>query len=159
MVFPLFKLGTLFIKTATKPLSNGLKRHAKSHPNFAKFCHKLATSYHYAYINLAKPLRLPYRISPPTQEQAVEFGANLVGEGAVFGVASGVLYYEYHKSSQKSEDLQKTIKDLEENIWQLTIKQDRFNHILYKHILTDEQIMKIVEEQAKNKPPFGHANF
>lgn len=160
MVFPLFKLGTLFIKTATKPLSNAVRQHAKNHPNFAKLCHHLATSYHYTYTGLAKPLRLPYRIAPPTEAQAVELGANLVGEGVIFGIASGVLYYEYHKSSTKSEELAKTLRDLEENISDLQRDQNRLHHILFTHVLTKEKLMKIVEEEeAKNRAPIGHCNF
>lgn len=102
MVFPLFKLGGLFFKTAMKPLSNGLKSYAKSSKSFSNGCYWIANTYFKSYNAMAKALRLPYQVTPLTNEQALKLGTDLVGEGAVFGAAVGVLYYEYAKSSKIS---------------------------------------------------------
>lgn len=161
MVFPLFKLGTLLIKSATKPISRSLQSYAKTNPRFSKTCYKIAKSYHNTYNYFAKPLRLPYKINKPSREQSVDLGASIVSEGLVVSVATGVLYYEYHKKSQQAfqdQRIENTIEILERK---LEFQQEKFKRledsILYD-MMTDSQRQQYLSKFIQHQPT-GHFNI
>ena len=52
MVFPLFKLGTLALKTACKPIANRLKKEASLHPRFRQRIINFAQVFLYLYLFL-----------------------------------------------------------------------------------------------------------
>jgi hypothetical protein len=89
-----FKIGSLVIKTLSKPLANALKRRAKEHPAFSKFCMLLAGQYEKLDLGLKKqlvdPTSVPTIIGPTTEsahhQKAVEFGANFLSEIIIFSV-------------------------------------------------------------------------
>ena len=127
MVFPIFKLGGLLFKTVMKPVSSGLKAYAAHNPTFSKGCYWVANTYYRSYNSLLKGLRLPYQVTPLTNEQAVKLGTELVGEGVVLGGAVGVLYYEYQKSSninKTSGDCNNLREELKE-IRRMTISNEK----------------------------------
>lgn len=128
MVFPLFKLGILFIKTIVKPISGGLKNYASHSPYFHSSCRWIANSYHNNYSFLAKSLRIKYQHTPLTDQQALKLGTNLLGEGIVFGAASGILYYEWHRG-QRNKAEQKEISadqdDLEQELINLKLRVNK----------------------------------
>lgn len=122
MVLPLFKFGGLVFKTAMKPITNSLQGYARNSPRFARLSYNFANGYFKAYNGLLKTLRLPHQATPLTQEEAVEIGADLLGETILFGAAAGIIYYEVHKlkphnvSKIQFEELEKRVSTLEEKI-------------------------------------------
>lgn len=122
MVIPLFKFGGLVFKTVMKPITNNLQGYARSSPRFAKISYGFANGYFKSYNGLLKTLRLPYKATPLTQEEAVEIGADLLGESIIFAAAAGLLYYEVHKTKPHSasvisksqfDELEKRVHKLE----------------------------------------------
>ena len=57
MVLPLMKLGTLLVKTVSKPLASQLKHQAKVHPQFRQFI------INFAQVILCNPLFLLLQLS------------------------------------------------------------------------------------------------
>ncbi|KAI3966121.1 hypothetical protein MKW92_031208 [Papaver armeniacum] len=105
MSLPLFKLGTLVLKTVCKPIATRLKVEAGKHPrfrqliiNFAQTNHRLTTTVQRRIYGHATDVAIP----PLNEENAVKDAADLLGEIFVFSVAGAALMFEVHRSS-KSE--------------------------------------------------------
>ncbi|ENN77482.1 putative OPA3-like protein CG13603 [Dendroctonus ponderosae] len=104
-VFPVAKLGALLLKQVSKPIATVVKNQAKSSPVFRKYvCMPPAQFYNWCEIkakmwilNLGKPVNIPVL----NEAQAIELGANLLGEAIIFIIAAGVLINEYYRSSVK----------------------------------------------------------
>lgn len=161
MMFPLFKLGGLFAKTLMKPVSNQLKSYAASSPRFSHTCLLIAKGYFTTYNGMAKTLRLPYKVSPLTNKQAVKLGTELLGEGLVFGCATGVLAYEYSKSSQISKtrghcnnlmDVNEKLKKNQERVEKFTIALQSLEKENQQRIKNLEQvILEMQKERITSK--------
>ncbi|XP_030759762.1 putative OPA3-like protein CG13603 [Sitophilus oryzae] len=103
--FPAAKLGALLLKQVSKPIANVVKNQAKSSPVFRKYvCMPPAQFYNWCEIkskmwilNLGKPVNIPVL----NEAQAIELGANLLGEAIIFIIAAGILLSEYNRSSNK----------------------------------------------------------
>jgi len=119
MVFPIFKLTSLFAKTLLKPITNSLKGYARHSPTFEKSCFWLANGYANTFNHLCRILRIPPKFHPLTRDQAVVLGTELVGEGVIFSGAVGLMYYEYTKSSKipgKCDRLEKRLDRIENKL-------------------------------------------
>ncbi|XP_037072362.1 putative OPA3-like protein CG13603 [Pollicipes pollicipes] len=105
--FPLAKLGTLVIKQVSKPLANAIKERAKQSYFFRTYlCMPPAQFYHWCEVrtrmwvmNLGHTGQVPKL----NEAMAIDLGANMLGEGIILGIATGVLVYEYNRSSNKEE--------------------------------------------------------
>ncbi|XP_047004984.1 putative OPA3-like protein CG13603 [Schistocerca americana] len=103
--FPIAKLGSLLLRQISKPIANAVKERAKASPFFRTYiCMPPAQFYNWCEVkakmwimNLGKPVNIPSL----NEAMAIELGANLVGEGIIFGVAAGVLYIEYNRQTRK----------------------------------------------------------
>ncbi|XP_043223559.1 putative OPA3-like protein CG13603 [Amphibalanus amphitrite] len=105
--FPLAKLGTLVIKQVSKPLANVIKERAKRSYFFRTYvCMPPAQLYHWCEVrtkmwimNLGRSGDIPKL----NEAMAIDLGANMLGEGVILGIATGVLLYEYNRSAAKEE--------------------------------------------------------
>ncbi|KAH0915964.1 hypothetical protein HID58_030410 [Brassica napus] len=89
MVLPLMKLGTLLVKTISKPLASQLKHQAKVHPrfrqsiiNFAQRNHRVTTQIQRRIYGHATDVE----IRPLNEEKAVQAAVDLIGELFIFAV-------------------------------------------------------------------------
>ncbi|XP_012275930.1 putative OPA3-like protein CG13603 [Orussus abietinus] len=134
-VFPAIKLGVLFVKQISKPMTQMFIRNAKNHPFFRTyFIIPPAQFYHWAEVkakmylmNLGKPTK----VAKLNETMAIELGASLLGEIIIFSVAGGCLIFEYTrqvaKETKKEEarlaQMQKFTDDIE-SLHQTTSKQE-----------------------------------
>ncbi|VVA92892.1 unnamed protein product [Arabis nemorensis] len=103
MVLPLMKLGTLLVKTISKPLANQLKHQAKVHPkfrqsiiNFAQRNHRITTQMQRRIYGHATDVE----IRPLDEEKAVQAAVDLIGELFLFAVGGAVVVFEVQRSSR-----------------------------------------------------------
>ncbi|KAI4296830.1 hypothetical protein L6164_036753 [Bauhinia variegata] len=138
MVLPLLKLGTLALKTLSKPVAHRLKRQAAIHPRFREFIVSIAQTNHRIQTRMQRSIyshSTDVAIRPLDEEMAVQAAVDLIGEIFVFTVAGALLILEVQRSArsearkeelrkaevealrQRSEDLEKEI-DLLKNQFQ-----------------------------------------
>lgn len=104
-VFPIAKLGALFLRQVSKPIANFAKERAKHNYFFRTYvCMPPAQFYNWCEVrikmwvmNMGKPDSIP----PLNEQMAIELGANLLGESIVFVVAAGVIVLEYSRQVRK----------------------------------------------------------
>ncbi|KAK4347196.1 hypothetical protein RND71_033535 [Anisodus tanguticus] len=108
MALPVLKLGTLALKTLSKPIGSRLKQQARLHPNFRNFIVSIAQENHRLTTTMQRKLyghATDVEIRPLDEEKAVEAAVDLLGE-----VAVAALFFEYQRSSRseaKKEELRK----------------------------------------------------
>ncbi|RLN93372.1 hypothetical protein BBJ28_00018079 [Nothophytophthora sp. Chile5] len=115
----MIKLGGLVARTLTKPLARVVKARSKVHPLLNAVCGRLGQQQHRLTMQLHMGFRgiSNYTIKPLPVDQAVEQGADLVGEVIIFSVALGVATLEYSRaaaSTRKKEKQQKALQLQEE---------------------------------------------
>lgn len=111
---PLVKLGGLVIRTLTKPLAKVVKSRSKIHPGLNAVCNSLGQGQHRVMIKFHMGFRgiQSYTIKDLPEDQAVEKGADLIGELLIFSVAVAVASYEYTRSSTKSKESERRAEEL-----------------------------------------------
>ncbi|XP_074269887.1 uncharacterized protein LOC141592898 [Silene latifolia] len=140
MVLPLFKLGTLALRTLSKPIANRLKKQAGIHPKFRGFIVGLAQANHRFTTTLQRRIydrAGDVAIRPLNEEKAVQVAADLIGELFLFLVAGAVVIFEVQRNSkseakkeekrkqelealkQRDEALSKEVEDLKLKIVEL----------------------------------------
>ncbi|XP_058790889.1 putative OPA3-like protein CG13603 [Phymastichus coffea] len=156
-IFPAAKLGVLFIKQISKPLSKMIVNNAKNHAVFRTyFIIPPAQFYHWAEVkakmylmNLGKPTK----VAKLNEQMAIELGASLMSEIIIFSVAGGCLLLEYNrqvaKEAKKEElrqmQLQKFTDDIQA-LYEATLKQEaELNYLL--------QSLEDLAKKTKNKLP------
>ncbi|CAF2252235.1 unnamed protein product [Brassica napus] len=145
MVLPLMKLGTLLVKTISKPLASQLKHQAKVHPrfrqsiiNFAQRNHRVTTQIQRRIYGHATDVE----IRPLNEEKAVQAAVDLIGELFIFAVGGGVVIFEVQRSSRSEARKEEARKqELEE----LRIKDEE----LEKKMADLQSKLAEVEELAK----------
>ncbi|CAH8355477.1 unnamed protein product [Eruca vesicaria subsp. sativa] len=145
MVLPLMKLGTLLVKTISKPLASQLKHQAKVHPrfrqsiiNFAQRNHRITTQIQRRIYGHATDVE----IRPLNEEKAVQAAVDLIGELFIFAVGGGVVIFEVQRSSRSEARKEEARKqELEE----LRIKDEE----LEKKVAELQSKLAEVEELAK----------
>ncbi|XP_042067800.1 OPA3-like protein [Salvia splendens] len=103
MILPVFKLGTLALKTLCKPIGNRIKKEAGLHPRFRQSIINIAQANHRLTTNLQRRIygrATDVAIRPLNEEKAVQAAADLVGEFFVFTVAGVALVFEVQRSSR-----------------------------------------------------------
>lgn len=111
---PLVKVGGLVLRTLTKPVAKVLKVRSKIHPGLNSICHSLGQQQHRLLIRFHMGYRgiENYVIKDIPAEQAVEKGADLLGEVLIFSVALGVATFEYQRSTVKSRETERKQQEL-----------------------------------------------
>ncbi|CAI9087363.1 OLC1v1021419C1 [Oldenlandia corymbosa var. corymbosa] len=120
MVLPLLKLGTLALKTISKPIATRLKVEAGRHPKFRNLIVRMAQSNHRITTQMQRRIyghATDVEIRPLNEEKAVQAAADLLGEIFVFTVAGVAVIFEVQRSSRseaKKEELRR--QEMEVNI-------------------------------------------
>ncbi|GMY31920.1 OPA3-like protein [Fagus crenata] len=136
MVLPLFKLGTLALRTLSKPIANRLKKNAGLHPKFREFIINIAQTNHRFTTTVQRRIyghATDVLIRPLDEGKAVQVASELLGEIFVFTVAGIALIYEVHRNArsearkeerrkQELEALKQKNRDLEKEMELLKCK-------------------------------------
>ncbi|RLN70751.1 hypothetical protein BBJ29_005907 [Phytophthora kernoviae] len=116
VMLPMIKLGGLVARTLTKPLARVVKTRSKVHPLLNAVCsrmgqqqHRLAMKLHMGFRGISN-----YTIKPLPADQAVEQGADLMGEIIIFSVALGVASLEYSRSAASARVKEQKHKEQQE---------------------------------------------
>lgn len=113
MILPVFKLGTLALKTLCKPIGNRIKKEAGFHPRFRQSIINIAQANHRFTTTLQRRIyghATDVAIHPLNEEKAVKAAADLLGELFVFSVAGVALVFEVQRSSRseaRKEEMRK----------------------------------------------------
>lgn len=109
---PMIKLGGLIVRTLTKPLAKQVKSQSKVHPQLKALCNVLGQQQHRLLIRFHMGFRgiSNFVIKDLPMDQAVEQGAEFIGEFIIFSVAVGVASFEYHRSNTKSKETERLNK-------------------------------------------------
>ncbi|KAL8510162.1 hypothetical protein ACS0TY_017106 [Phlomoides rotata] len=142
MALPVIKLGSLLVRTISKPIANRLKRAATYHPRFRGLIVDLAQGYHVWTSKMQRHVlgrSNTLEIRPLVEERAVQSATDLLGELFVFSVAGCAIIYEVQRSSrgeakkeerrkqdletmkQKNEELAAEVELLKQRIQQLEL--------------------------------------
>ncbi|KAJ0017206.1 hypothetical protein Pint_10495 [Pistacia integerrima] len=90
MVLPVIKLGTLVLKTLSKPLAAKLKQQAAFHPRFRQFIIDIAQANHRITTRMQRRIHshaTDVEIRPLNEEKAVQAAVDLIGELFIFSVS------------------------------------------------------------------------
>lgn len=103
---PVAKLGALFIRTVAKPIAKGIKTQAKSSELLMNFCHSIGQVQNKLSLRVHMASRRTsvkhYTIKPLPSDQAIDKGADFLGEIFIFTVAATIATLEYQRSVEKS---------------------------------------------------------
>ncbi|CAK7350500.1 unnamed protein product [Dovyalis caffra] len=162
MVLPLLKLGTLAVKTLSKPLANKLKQQAALHPKFRHFIVNIAQTNHRITTRMQRRIyshATDVEIRPLNEDKAVQAAVDLIGDVFVFSVAGAVVIFEVQRSAksearkeemrrqeleamrQRDEDLAKEVELLKhklEEIEQLAKGRGLGGIFQFKHLNTED---------------------
>ncbi|KAL0011192.1 hypothetical protein SO802_006300 [Lithocarpus litseifolius] len=103
MVLPLLKLGTLALKTLSKPVASRLKQQAAIHPRFRQLIIDMAQKNHRFTTQMQRRIyghATDVEIRPLNEEKAVQAAVDLIGELFVFSVAGVAVILEVQRSAR-----------------------------------------------------------
>lgn len=147
MILPVAKLGTLLLKTMSKPIATRLKTEASRHPKFRQLIINLAQANHRISTNLQRRIyghSTNVEIRPLNEEKAVQAAADLIGELFVFSVAGAAVIFEVQRSARSEARKEETrIKEIEA----IRQKEDQ----LALELLTLKQKLSELERQANSR--------
>ncbi|CAL5022314.1 unnamed protein product [Urochloa decumbens] len=147
MILPVAKLGTLLLKTMSKPIATRLKTEASRHPKFRQLIINLAQANHRISTNIQRRIyghATNVEIRPLNEEKAVQAAADLIGELFVFSVAGAAVIFEVQRSARSEARKEETRKKEIEAIRQ---KEDQ----LAEEILTMKQKLSELERLANSR--------
>ncbi|KAG6416627.1 hypothetical protein SASPL_124060 [Salvia splendens] len=114
-MLPLLKLGTLALKTLSKPIAARLKQQAGIHPKFRNTIVSIAQANHRITTTMQRRIyghATDVEIRPLNEEKAVQAAVDLMGELFVFSVAVAALIFEVQRSA-RSEAKKEEVRRLE----------------------------------------------
>jgi len=135
MPFPVAKLGYLAIKQLSKPVANAIKSKAKQSPFLrnrillrpAQWLHTQETRVRMRLLGLGQTKKST--VKPLTDQQAVDLGAEMLGEIILFTVGTGVIALEYIRqvrNEANKEDVQNTrLVEMESRLLDLTLQVEQ----------------------------------
>ncbi|TFK27093.1 OPA3-domain-containing protein [Coprinopsis marcescibilis] len=143
------KLGTLVIRTLSKPIATKIKEQARQHPRFRGFCIDLAQFVYRTELKLRTNIlgeQIKHiHIRPLSETRAIDQGANFIAEGFMFSVAAALIIGETFRSSWNQSKRRDTVDDqLEELGTQVTELKTRVDGLAGKW---DEELR---EERMRN---------
>ncbi|KAJ4840400.1 hypothetical protein Tsubulata_002058 [Turnera subulata] len=159
MVLPLLKLGTLALKTLSKPLASKLKQQAAYHPRFRSFIISIAQANHRISTRMQRRIyshATDAEIRPLNEEKAVQAAVDLIGELFVFSVAGAVVIFEVQRSAKSEARKEETRKkELEE--------MRKRDEELEKEVILLRHKLEEIEQLAKGRGlsgilPFKHSS-
>ncbi|XP_047474707.1 optic atrophy 3 protein homolog isoform X2 [Penaeus chinensis] len=142
--FPIAKLVTLVIKQVSKPLANVAKTRAKNSHFFrtymlmppAQFYHWCEVRMKMYVMNLGRSSQ-GSTIPRLSEEAAIELGANLLGEGVIFGIAVAILGYEVVRQKEKERK-----KEQDESDFIISLEQ-RINDLAFANEELDTKVREL----------------
>ncbi|KAK1424754.1 hypothetical protein QVD17_20092 [Tagetes erecta] len=155
MVLPLLKLGTLALKTLSKPIASRLKQQAAIHPKFRASIIRLAQANHRLTTNIQRRIyghATDVEIRPLNEEKAVQAAGDLISELFVFSVAGLALVFEVQRNARSEAKKEEARKQ------ELEILRRR-DEDLAKEVECLNQKIQELEELAKGKGLAGVFNF
>ncbi|XP_044467180.1 optic atrophy 3 protein homolog isoform X2 [Mangifera indica] len=109
MILPLAKLGTLALRTFSKPIANRFKKEASIHPKFRQFIINFAQANHQFTTNIQRRIyghSTNVAIRPLNEEKAVQAAADLVAVAAVIFEVQRSARSEARKEEQRRQELE-----------------------------------------------------
>lgn len=150
--FPAAKLAALLIRQLSKPIANYAKEKAKK--NFVMrnyICMPPAQFYHWCEIKLktwSGTKGQPIQINKVSEQEAIELGANMLGEAIIFIVASIILVAEYSRQKEKEAAKEKAavdeLKGLHHEIGELQSGLKEMNRLI-SSLQAAQELRKTVE--------------
>ncbi|EGZ20096.1 hypothetical protein PHYSODRAFT_328250 [Phytophthora sojae] len=142
-MLPMIKLGGLVARTLTKPLARVVKSRSKVHPLLNAVCGRLGQQQHELSMKLHMGFRgiSNYTIKPLPADQAVEQGADLVGELLIFSVALGVASLEYSRSAASAR-----VKEAKQRELQLQEEREveaRFEYLESQVVWLEDRVAQL----------------
>ncbi|KAJ9565959.1 hypothetical protein OSB04_001925 [Centaurea solstitialis] len=113
MALPFMKLGTLALRTLSKPIATRLKKRAAVNPKFRTAIMAIAQANHRFTTRIQRRIYArdtDVQIRPLDEERAVQVAGDLIGELFVFTVAGAVVIFEVQRSARseaKKEEARK----------------------------------------------------
>jgi hypothetical protein len=106
------KIGSLLVKTLTKPIANNLKRHAANPGWFRELCNNYGQFHH--SVERRMSLRLlgheAKKVKKMNEDEAVQLGANVMSEAFLLITAVALILFEMNRKAI-SDDEAKLVKD------------------------------------------------
>nr|XP_043624892.1 OPA3-like protein [Erigeron canadensis] len=155
MVLPLVKLGTLLLKTVSKPIASRLKQQAAYHPKFRTKIISLAQANHRLTTNIQRRIyghATDVEIRPLNEEKAVQAAGDLISELFVFSVATAALIFEVQRSARSEA------KKEEARRQEFEVMRQR-DEDLAKEVESLKQKLEELEQLAKGKGLAGVFNY
>jgi hypothetical protein len=125
MSLTLAKLSYLLIRTVARPVSFVVKRYALKKSAFRSGCVSMAQRFHRLEVKMkGTPLHKPLKnLRPLAEEEAVEIGANFIGEATVFVFFALAILLETNRMRSveraRKEALEEKVVQLEQAIKEL----------------------------------------
>ncbi|CAI9754904.1 unnamed protein product [Fraxinus pennsylvanica] len=145
MILPVFKLGTLALKTLCKPIGKRIKKEAGLNPKFRQSIINIAQANHRFTTTLQRQIyghATNVAIRPLNEEKAVQAAADLLGELFVFSVAGTAVIFEVQSRSRaearKEELRRKELEAMKQRDEDLAREVELLKH----RIATLEQVAK-----------------
>ncbi|KAI3710213.1 hypothetical protein L2E82_39987 [Cichorium intybus] len=153
MSLPLMKLGTLALRTLSKPIASRLKKEAAINPKFRTSIIAIAQANHRLTTTLQRRIyghATDVEIRPLNEERAVQVAGDLIGELFVFTVAGGALIFEVQRSArseakreeirkQEIEVMRQRDEDIAKQMEILMKKVDNLEHVIKGKDMTSSQ--------------------
>jgi hypothetical protein len=107
MTSPVFKVGELVVKQLAKPLSGQVKKLAISNDTFRRACVGFAQRWHrfQTQTTVSVAGHKAVAVKPLDEARAVHLGADVLSEGAIFGIMLLLAYggYEYSARNEAAK--------------------------------------------------------
>ena len=84
--------------------------------------------------------------APLKEERAVEVGSEMIGEMVIYGIAAGILFYEFWSSKQQSEERDRAQDMRITSVKELVLQQEK------EIFLLRSRVDRMEEEQRQKKP-------
>ncbi|EAU81464.1 hypothetical protein CC1G_05294 [Coprinopsis cinerea okayama7 len=109
------KIGTLIIRTLSKPIATKIKEQARQHPRFRQWCINLAQGMYRTEVKLRTNIlgeqMKHLHIRPLSETRAIDQGANFLAEGFMFSVAAALIIGEAFRSSRNQSKRRDSVDD------------------------------------------------
>ncbi|PZC70748.1 hypothetical protein B5X24_HaOG214953 [Helicoverpa armigera] len=105
--FPLFRLGTLLARQLSVPVAQRIKRYAVHSPVVRRGVRRAGRCFHAAELRFrlwSLALRPPRDLPSISDQAALDTGANILGEAAVFALGGLIVVLEVNRQAIKQED-------------------------------------------------------
>ncbi|CAL9749435.1 OPA3-like protein isoform X1 [Musa acuminata AAA Group] len=143
MLLPVVKLGSLVLRTLSKPIASRLKQQTGNYPKFREYIIGLAQANHRFTTTIQRRLygqATDVKIRPLNEEKAVQAAADLIGELFVFSVAGAAIIFEVQRSArsearkeesrrQELEAMKQKEQEVAKELELLKVKLDELEHL------------------------------